>query len=139
MQEHEQKYFVHTKAVSERSFGLFFSAVFAIIALLPLLGGDSIRAWPLIIASIFVMLAIVTPSVLAPVNKLWMKFGLLLHRIVSPLALGVVFYLTVLPTGLILRIIGKDPLRLRFDSKVESYWIIRDPPGPTAESLNNQF
>ena len=68
-----------------------------------------------------------------------MKFGELLHRIVSPIALGIVFYLAVLPTGLLLRLFGKDPLRLKIDRGAASYWIKREPPGPTAESLNNQF
>jgi hypothetical protein len=68
-----------------------------------------------------------------------MKFGEMLHRIVSPLALGIVFYFTVLPTGLLLRLFSNDPLRLRFDPTAKSYWIKREPPGPAAESLKNQF
>jgi len=139
MQEHAQKYIATNNGTSDRSFGLVFSALFAIIALHPLLGGGSIRSWSLVVAGTFLLLTLLTPGVLAPVNRLWMKFGELLHRIVSPLALGIVFYFTVLPTGLILRLLGKDPLRLRFDPTVESYWIVRDPPGPAAESLNNQF
>ena len=139
MHEHSQKHIIEVKGSSDRAFGLVFSAVFAIIALYPLLGSGTIRSWSLIVAGIFLLLALVIPGVLAPANRLWMKFGELMHRIVSPVALGIVFYLTVLPTGLILRLFGKDPLRLRLDSQADSYWIKREPPGPAAESLNNQF
>ncbi len=139
MHEHTQKHVMQTKGSTDRAFGLVFSAVFAIIAFFPLLGGDGIRMWSLIVAGIFLLLALALPNVLAPANRLWMKFGELLHRIVSPLSLGIVFYVTVLPTGLMLRLFGKDPLRLRRDPAAKSYWIRRDPPGPAAESLNNQF
>ena len=139
MHEHTQKHVAEIKGSSDRAFGLVFSTVFAISSLYPLLGGGSIRIWYLIVAGIFLLLALFFPSVLAPANRLWMKFGELLHRIVSPVALGIVFYAAVLPTGLILRLFGKDPLRLRLDPNAESYWIKREPPGPVAESLNNQF
>jgi len=139
MNEHSQKHALEVKEPSDRAFGIVISAVFAIIALYPLLGSGSIRIWSLVIAGIFLLLALAIPDVLAPANKLWMKFGEMLHRIVSPIALGFVFYATVLPTGLVMRLLRKDPLRLRLDPKAESYWIRRDPPGPTAESLNNQF
>lgn len=139
MHEHTQKHVTEIKGSSDRAFGLVFSAVFAIIAFYPLLNGGALRRWPLAIAGIFLLLALVIPSVLTRTNRLWMEFGELLHRIINPLALGIVFYVTVLPTGLILRMLGKDPLRLRIDHEAESYWIRRDPPGPAAESLNNQF
>ena len=139
MHEHSQKHIIEVKGSSDRSFGLVFSVVFAIIALYPLLGSGTIRSWSLIVAGIFLLLALITPVVLAPANRLWMKFGELLHRIVSPVALGIVFYVTVLPTGILLRLLGKDPLRLRMDPTTESYWIMREPPGPAADSLNNQF
>lgn len=139
MHEYSQKHIIEVKGSSDRVFGLVFSTVFAIIALYPLLGGGMIRVWSLIVAIIFLLFALIVPSILAPANRLWMKFGEMLHRIVSPLALGVVFYFAVLPTGLLLRLIGKDSLCLRLDPTAESYWIKREPPGPAAESLNNQF
>lgn len=139
MHEHTQKHIAKIKGPSNRAFGLVFSGVFILIALHPSFGGGGIRIWSLIVASIFLLLALAIPSLLAPANRLWMKFGELLHRIVSPIALGIVFYVAVLPTGFILRLLGRDPLRLHFDPKAESYWIKRDPPGPAAESLNNQF
>jgi hypothetical protein len=139
MHEHTQKHVAEIKGSSDRAFGLVFAVVFAIIACYPLLASGAIRLWSLIVSGVFLLLALVVPAVLAPANRLWMKFGELLHSIVSPIALGIVFYVTVLPTGLLLRLFGKDPLRLRLDPNAESYWIKREPPGPEAESLNNQF
>lgn len=139
MHEHTQKHIAEIKKSSDRAFGLVFCIVFGIFAFYPILGGGSVRAWALIIAGVFLLLALATPVILAPVNRLWMKFGELLHHIVSPVALGIVFYVAVLPTGLILRLLGKDPLRLQLNPDAASYWIKREPPGPSAESLNNQF
>lgn len=93
----------------------------------------------MVVAGAFLLLAMLIPQVLAPANRLWTKFGLLLHNIVSPIALGILFFLVVTPTGLLMRLFGKDPLRLRFDPAASSYWIKRDPPGPAADSLKNQF
>ena len=127
------------KISPDRAFGLLFFTVFVIIAIFPLLTAGAIHLWALIFAGIFLLLALLLPRVLAPAYKLWMKFGELLHRIVSPLSLGIVFYFTVMPTGLLLRLFGKDPLRQRLDPKAKSYWITRVPPGPDADSFNNQF
>jgi hypothetical protein len=139
MHEHTQKHALAVEQSSDRAFGLVFAAVFLIIALYPLFSGNALRIWALIVAGGFGVSALFIPGVLAPANRLWMKFGELLHRVVSPIALGIVFYLAVMPTGLLMRLLGKDPLRLRMDATAESYWIKRDPPGPAAESLNNQF
>lgn len=128
-----------TEGSSDRVFGLVFCAVFVIIATYPLLYGEALRYWSLLIATVFLILALVIPDVLSPANRLWIKFGALLHVIVSPITLGIVFFFTVVPIGILMRLFGKDPLRLRIDHEVESYWIKRDPPGPDAESLNNQF
>lgn len=139
MHEHTQKHTGPVAGSSDRSFGLVFAVVFTVIALYPLISGGALRAWGLAVAGIFGVLALFIPAVLSPLNRLWTKFGKLLHHVVSPVALGIVFYLAVAPTGLLMRLFGKDPLRLRFDPAAKSYWIKRDPPGPTAESLNNQF
>jgi hypothetical protein len=133
------KYGAEIQGSSNRVFGFVFCAVFAVVALYPMMRGGTPRIWSLIVAGIFLLLAIVAPSVLASANRFWMKFGELLHRFVSPVALGIVFCLGVMPTGMLIRLFGKDPLRLRFDPKADSYWIKRNPPGPTADSLNNQF
>lgn len=139
MLEHSPHYLTKNQNSSDRSFGFVFAAVFLIIALFPVINAQGVKVWAIVVSGIFLLLATLTPRILAPANRLWMKFGKLLHRIVSPLALGIVFYVAVLPTGLLMRLLGKDILRLRLDQTVESYWIKRDPPGPSAKSLNNQF
>jgi hypothetical protein len=124
---------------SDRAFGLVFAAVFAIIAFLPIVFGGSVRLWSLILAAAFVAVALARPALLAPLNHLWLKLGLLLHRVVSPVVLGIMFFLVVTPIGLLMRAFGKDPLRLKRDPTTTSYWIPREPPGPTPESLKDQF
>ena len=139
MHEHSPRHAAPIQSSSDRSFGFVFAALFLIIGLYPLLHASGIRLWAVAISGLFLLLAALRPQVLAPANRLWTKFGLLLHNIVSPIALGILFFLVVTPTGLLMRLLGKDPLRLRFDPAADSYWIKRDPPGPTADSLNNQF
>lgn len=127
------------KKNSERSFGFVFAAVFLLIGLWPLPSGGAPRGWALAMAGLFLLAALGLPRVLRPLNSVWLGIGLVLHRLVSPFILGLLFYLTVTPTGLIMRALGKDPLRLRFDRQAKSYWIERRPPGPAPDSLRNQF
>lgn len=124
---------------SNRSFGFTFAIVFAIVALWPLVRGQSVRGWALIAATAFLSAALALPRVLAPLSRLWLKFGLLLHACISPIIMGLVFYTTVTPIGLVRRLLGQDPLRLRFDRDAVSYWIERHPPGPAADTMNRQF
>jgi len=124
---------------SNRSFGVVFAVVFAIIALLPLFHGGGVRFWSLGVAALFAALAFAAPQVLAPLNRLWLKLGLFLHKIVNPIVLGIMFYGVVTPTGLIMRLLGKDLLRLKREPAAASYWIERTPPGPKPESLGEQF
>jgi hypothetical protein len=124
---------------SNLTFGLVFAVFFLIVGLLPLLHGHSMRIWALPVAAGFLVTALIMPSVLAPLNRLWTRFGQLLHRIVSPIALGILFFGVVTPTGLLMRLFGKDSLRLRLDKNAASYWIVRTPPGPEPESQTNQF
>ena len=124
---------------SDRAFGLVFAVFFAIVALLPLWGRGEVRAWALLISTAFALFAVAVPHILAPLNRGWMAFGNLLHHIVSPIALGILYYGVVTPTGLLMRLAGKDPLRLRFEPAARSYWIERQPPGPSADSLKDQF
>jgi hypothetical protein len=124
---------------SDRSFGLVFAVVFLIFGLWPLLRGSTPRLWSLAAAATFLVLALARPKTLAPLNRVWTGVGLLLHRVVNPLAMAFVFYGTVAPIGLVLRLLGKDPLRLRFDPDVRTYWIERQPPGPAPETMTNQF
>jgi hypothetical protein len=124
---------------SNRQFGLVFTGVFAVIAVWPLLSGRSVRWWSLAVAGGFLGLALVAPAVLTPLNHIWLRFGLLLNRCVSPIVLAVLFFTTVTPIGLLMRAFGKDPLRLRFDRETPTYWIERRPPGPDGGSMSRQF
>ena len=124
---------------SNRSFGFTFAIVFTIVALWPLVRGRSVRGWALIAAAAFLLAALALPRVLAPLSQLWLKFGLFLHACISPIIMGLVFYTTVTPIGLVRRLLGQDPLRLRFDSGAVTYWIERHPPGPAPDTMPRQF
>ena len=95
--------------------------------------------WPLGLGAAFLLVALAQPALLEPLNRLWTQFGLLLHRITNPLIMRLMFYLAVTPTALVIRLAGKDPLRLRFDRSATSYWIDREPPGPAPETMKHQF
>ncbi len=127
------------KESSDRSFGVVFAAVFAIIGLWPLPGGGGARWWALAAAVAFAVVALAAPRLLRLPNALWQKLGRALNRVVSPLVIGLVFITAVVPTGLLMRLFGKDPLRLRFDREATSYWIERRPPGPSGDTMPNQF
>ncbi len=127
------------KAGSERGFGLVFTAVFAIVALWPLLAGGGVRWWAAALAGVFAFAAVAAPKALAPLSRLWFRFGLVLHKVVNPLVMGLLFFSTVTPMALALRLFGKDPLNRRFDADAETYWIERDPAGPAPETMRNQF
>lgn len=124
---------------SNRSFGLTFAIIFAFFGLSPLVRGRPVRGWALVVAAIFLLGALALPRVLAPLNRTWLTFGLLLHACISPVILALVFYTTVTPIGLVRRMLGNDPLRLRFDGDAVSYWIERHPPGPTPDTMLRQF
>ncbi len=124
---------------SNKNFGLVFSGVFALLAFWPLIRhGEAIRWWALCLSAVFLGLALLADHLLAPLNKLWFRFGLLLHSVVAPLVMGLLFYGAVTPVAFVLRAMGKDILRLsRSDEK--SYWIERTPPGPAKNSMGQQF
>jgi hypothetical protein len=129
----------HVKAGSDRSFGLVFAGFFALMSALSAWRGHTAWHWALPVAAVFLVIAYTYPKVLAPLNLLWMKFGLLLHKIVTPVILGLLFFVTITPIGLLARACGKDFLRLRLDRGAKSYWIERTPPGPPPQSMKNQF
>jgi hypothetical protein len=129
----------HIEGSSDRSFGWVFAGVFLVIAVLPLLHGQSLTWWSIGISAVFALVALVKPSLLSGLNRLWIKLGVLLGKIVSPIALGILFYVVITPIGIIIRLAGKDPLRLKFDPDAKSYWIPREPPGPQPGSMNHPF
>ncbi len=113
--------------------------VFAIVGLWPLVDGGAVRFWALIAAGGFLAAGFLAPAALRPLNRVWFLFGMVLHKIVNPLVMGLLFYITITPMALVMRLLGKDPLNRRFDSKAKSYWIERRPAGPAPESMRNQF
>lgn len=139
MIEHTPHHLVSPEGSSDRSFGLVFAIFFLLVALQPMLYDHDPRRWALVLSAAFGVVALAMPFILAPANRIWAKFGLLLHAIVSPVALGILFYGVVTPTGMLMRLLGKDSLCLRFDPSAQTYWIVRTPPGPDAESLKRQF
>ena len=121
---------------SEKSFGVVFSIVFLIVALYPLINSEGLRIWALVVSIIFFLLAFLAPKILVLPNKLWFKFGLLIGSIVAPIVMAFVYFVTVLPTGLIMRLLGKDLLKQKLDKNAKSYWIERKEP---MGSMKNQF
>jgi hypothetical protein len=124
---------------SNRSFGFVFAGVFAAIWAYLFFFGRGGPLWLLVVGGMFLLLALIAPALLGPLNQVWTRFGLLLHQIVSPVVLGIMFFLVVTPIGLLMRGLGKDLLRLKLDADSKSYWIERTPPGPTPESLKHLF
>jgi len=124
---------------SNRAFGLVFAAVFTVVALLPLKDGGEPVLWAGGVAGAFLLVALIYPRLLAPLNRVWFWFGLGLHRVVSPLVMGLMFFVVITPMALLMRLSGKDPLRLKRDPAAASYWISRDPPGPHPDTLRRQF
>ncbi len=123
------------KISSNRSFGIVFFVVFLIIALYPIINNQEPRLWSLIISLIFLFLGLLNSKFLTPLNKFWFKFGLILGKIISPIIMAIIFFLVVTPIGVIMRIIGKDLLNLKFN-KDKSYWI--EKTGPKSK-MKNQF
>ena len=127
------------KGASDRSFGLTFAVLLAVLAAISVWRGGPSWPYTLTAALILGLIAVTRPAVLAPLNRGWMKFGRLLNRVTTPLVLGLLFFLMITPMGLVMRLAGKDPLRLKGDRHAPSYWVERKPPGPAPESMPNQF
>ena len=123
------------KISSNRSFGIVFFIVFLLIALYPLLKGNDLRIWSLIISFIFLALGLINSKILTPLNRLWFKFGLLLGKFISPLIMGIIFFVVVTPIGIIMRLLKKDLLNLKYNKK-ETYWINKSGP---KSKMKNQF
>lgn len=124
---------------SERKFGLTIAVVLAILSALPLISGRPPYVWLLAAAIVLAILALAVPRLLSPLNRAWYRFGLLLHKIVNPLILGVLFFATVTPVGLLMKVAGKRLLQRQYEPERETYWIVRNPPGPDVQSIRNQF
>jgi len=124
---------------SDRSFGLIVGGILSAIGLYQFFAGSTLYLWFLSPGAMLVLLGLVLPSLLHPLNIAWMKLGLLLGRIVTPVVMFLVYLISVVPIGLLLRMFGKDLLSLKQGDDKQSYWLDRTPPGPTPESLKDQF
>ena len=124
------------KLPSNRSFGIVFFAIFLIIALWPLKSNSDIRIIPLLISITFLILGLVNSNSLKPLNFIWMKFGLMLGKFMNPIIMGLIYYLTVVPTGLIFKILNKNLLNIKKNNGQKTYWIIKKKSQST---MRNQF
>lgn len=127
------------KPGSDRSFGLVMAGAFTILSTFSWWREHTAWHWLLPVAGLFAALALLYPHALKPLNYVWFRFGLLLHAIVNPLIMGLLFFGAVTPTALVMRLRRKDLLRLRREPQSTSYWIERRPPGPATETLKDQF
>ena len=123
------------KISSNRSFGIVFFIVFLLIALYPLTYSEEIRIWSTIISLIFLVLGLFNSKILTPLNKLWFKFGIFLGKIISPIIMGIIFFLVVTPIGLLMRLLRKDLINLKYNNN-KSYWIEKNGP---KSKMKNQF
>ena len=121
--------------VSNKNYGLTFFIVFLIISLWPLMHNEQIRVWSLLIAFIFLILGMLNSKILTPLNTTWFKFGLFLGKIISPIVMGIIFFLIVTPISIIMKIFGKDLLNLKYNNQ-KSYWV--EKTGPKSK-MKNQF
>ena len=123
------------KISSNKSFGIVFAVVFSLIALWPLIKGNEIRLWSLIISIIFLTLGLLNSKILTPLNKLWFKLGVLLGNFIAPIIMGIIFFFVVTPTGIIMKLLRKDLIKLKKNND-ESYWIEKKN---IKSSMKNQF
>jgi hypothetical protein len=124
---------------SDRGLGYVFAGFSALVAALSLYNGGTLWPYWLTAGVIFASVALLRPGLLAPLNRVWTKLGLILVAVVSPVMLALVYYGCITPIGWLMRFTGKDPLRLRLEPEAKSYWVSRRPPGPPPNSLMNQF
>jgi hypothetical protein len=123
------------KISSNRSFGIVFFIVFLLIAFYPLINQGEIRIWSVLISLLFLILGIINSKILTPLNKVWFKFGIFLGKLISPIVMGIIFFLVVTPIAFLMRMLNKDLLNLKFNKK-SSYWIEKTDPKST---MKNQF
>jgi len=121
---------------SEKSFGNVFAVVFFLIALYPLLDGGDPQLWAVGVAFLLAAVAYLAPRLLALPNKLWFKLGMALGAVITPIVMGLVYFTTVVPVGLVMRLMGKDLLQQKLDAEAKSYWIERKQP---VGSMKDQF
>lgn len=123
-----EKAYMEVKPGSEKSFGFVFATIFVLIGLYPLLSGGALRWWSLTLATILILLTLLRPTLLVKPNYWWFRFGMFLGAIVAPIVMAVVYLLTIVPTGIAMKVAGKDLMRIKSNRSAKSYWIERDTP-----------
>ncbi|MBN4054630.1 hypothetical protein JYT87_02865 [Nitrospira defluvii] len=131
-----EKSSIATKPGSEKSFGYVFTAIFAIVAFYPTLFEGELRVWSLLISIVLLAITLIKPALYKKPNYWWFRFGMLLGGIIAPIVMGVVYIVTIIPTGIIAKLLGKDLLRIKLDRQAPTYWIERDTP---LQPMKNQF
>ena len=124
---------------SNRGFGLVFAAFFALMSALAVWNENPRWIWWFALAAAILVVALVRPGLLKPLNRLWTLLGLFLFKVISPLTLGMIYFGVITPISLLMRWRDKDILRCKYDPGATSYWILRDPPGPEPKTMKNQF
>ncbi len=124
---------------SERSFGLVFFVVFSLLGLYPLLNDGMVISWALAVSAIFFLLALLAPGLLATPNRLWFRFGMLLSKLITPLIMGIIFFIVLTPFGLLMRVFSRNPGNSKIEPEAESYWQPRDENNNPMGSMKNQF
>ncbi len=124
---------------SDRAFGLTVCTVCGLVGGVRLIFGHDYAWWWIGAAAVLALLAVFLPATLTPLNRVWLRFGMLLYKIVNPIVMTLLYGVAIVPVGVLMRLCGKDPLRLRREPDVASYWIPRGPPGPAPETMRDQF
>jgi hypothetical protein len=127
------------KRSSDRAFGLIFTVFWSIVAVAPLRKGGSVRIWAAILAAAFLVCVLARPALLGPLNRLWQRFARLLQTLTNTIVITILYFSTIVPFGLIMRLMNRDVLRIKWDRACASYWIPRNPPGPPPDSMKDQF
>jgi Saxitoxin biosynthesis operon protein SxtJ len=135
------------KMGSDRGFGTVFTVVFVLLGVWPAIrlgwrpsfDPTLVRWWALAVAVCFLAVTLVSPATLRPLNRLWFQFGMLLSKVMTPIVMGLLFVLAIVPTAIVMRLFGHDLMRLKLDRQARSYWIVREPPGPGPDTMRNQY
>jgi len=127
-----------TRVSSNREFGCVFTAFFLVLFVILYRDDWRTHSWLIYLSALTALVTLFAPTLLGPLNRIWQRVGAILHAVVSPISLAIVFFVVMMPTGLIMRLFGKDLLRLR-RNKESTYWIARKPSGPAPESFKDQF
>jgi len=130
---------VEFQGSASRSFGLVMAVFFLVVGTWPIVRGGGWRPWALGTGIAFAAVALARPSLLDPLNSAWTRLGRLLQQVVSPVALGLLFFVVISPVALVMKLLGRRPLALGFEPGARSYWIARRPPGPAPDSMRQQF